>query len=183
MKTERTYSVPLIKSVMLRPEIFATVAEDEVSAWTERLWTHLLKAVGKHRLPVSIEIRDSLVRSRAGKVDTEMLKDLGMTAEQFAGFVKRYTDRFDKIRKKTDDKPPLPKDIVRNAFDQMGSKKVQEGRSTDKRLGDTSGMSDLTPDQIRKLYESRKAKISPEYRKHVEAYLRAISENAPTEDE
>ena len=56
------------------------------------------------------------------------------------------------------------------------------GRSTDKRLGDTSGMSDLTPDQIRKLYESRKAKISPEYRKHVEAYLRAISENAPTEE-
>ena len=127
-------------------------------------------------------IDEALRRSRAGKVDTEMLKDLGMTAEQFAGFVKRYTDRFDKIRKKTDDKPPLPKDIVRNAFDQTGSKKVQEGRSTDKRLGDTSGMSDLTPDQIRKLYESRKAKVSPEYRKHVEAYLRAISENAPTEE-
>ena len=122
-------------------------------------------------------------RSRAGKVDAELLKDLGMTAEQFAGFVKRYSDRFDKIRKAKDDKPPLPKDVVRNAFDLTGSRKVQEGRTTDKRLADTSGMSDLTPDQIRKLYESRKAKISPEYRKHVEAYLRAISENAPTEDD
>ena len=40
-------------------------------------------------------IDEALRRSRAGKVDTEMLKDLGMTAEQFAGFVKRYTDRFD----------------------------------------------------------------------------------------
>ena len=57
------------------------------------------------------------------------------------------------------------------------------GRSTDARLTNTTGLSDLTPDQLRKLYESRKASISPEYRKHVEAYLRAISENAPTEDD
>lgn len=128
-------------------------------------------------------ISEAQQRARAGDVDAEVLKNLGMTADQYVAFVKRYADRFDKIRKKSSDSPSLPKDVVRNAFTRIGSDKFQKGRSTDTRLTNTAGMADLTPDQVRKLYESRKAKISPEYRKHVEAYLRAISENAPTEDD
>ena len=122
-------------------------------------------------------------RARAGAVDPSLLKDLGMTAGQFSAFVKRYADRFDKIRSKTQEAASLPKDVVGNTFVQAGGRELQKGRSADARLTDTRGMSNLTPDQIRKLYESRRAKVSPEYRKHVEAYLRAISENAPREEE
>jgi len=107
-----------------------------------------------------------------------------MTEQQLAQFVKKYTDKFEKIRKKkVDDKPPLPEeDVIGNTSVETGSNKLQKGRSADKDLTGVTGTSKLTPDQLRKLYESRKARISPEYRKHVEAYLRAISENAPQGD-
>ena len=126
-------------------------------------------------------------RTRAGKIDPNLLKKLGMTEQQLSQFVKRYTDKFDKIRKpkmKKDAKPPLPEeDVVSSTSVQTGSKKLQKGTAIEKGMSDVTGTSKHSADDIRKLYESSKVKISPEYRKHVEAYLRAISENAPREKE
>ena len=135
-----------------------------------------LKSIGR-------TIDEAQRRVRAGQIDPKLLKDLGMTEQQFASFVKRYSDRLDKVRKKKDEKVSPPTDTVGNAFVVTGSKELQKGRSADDRLTDITGMSKLTPDQIRKLYESRRAKVSPEYRKHVEAYLRAISDNAAKQEE
>ena len=140
-------------------------------------------AVEKQRLKaIGRAIDEAQRRTRAGKIDPKLLKEMGMTEQQLAQFVKKYSDKFEKIRKpekKKDDKPALAEeDVVGNTIVETGSKKLQKGRSTEEGLADITGMSKLTPDKLRKLYESRKAKISPEYRKHVEAYLRAISESA-----
>ena len=106
-----------------------------------------------------------------------------MTQQQLSQFVDRYKDKFEKLRKqKKDDAPVLPEEeVVRSSAVEVGGKELQKGRAVVKGLSDVTGTSKLSADDIRKLYESRKVKVSPKYRKHVEAYLRAISENAPRE--
>jgi len=110
---------------------------------------------------------------RDGEVDPELLKKLGMTETQFNQFVKRYADAIGNIRhqlglvtvKRVPDRIRIP-----------GSDKLDSGRGTDRRITDTTGHDDLTPDQIRELHESRSKKVSPEYRKQVEEYYRNIAE-------
>ena len=114
---------------------------------------------------------------RGGQVDEELLRKLGMTPPQFNAFVERYEEMFGKVG-------PMPRSTlgpsgtVRGAFLLTGSEKLQGGRGLDRRLGGIQGGEKLTKDQTQKLYESRAAKVSPEYRKEVEAYFRAISEEA-----
>lgn len=114
---------------------------------------------------------------RDGTVDPALLKDLGMTQEQFRGFVEQYTQRLDLLRTHKSDESGGQQ--VGNT-DGAGSKNLQGGRALDDQLLDVKGAENLTPDEIRKLRESRAAKVSPEYRKQVEDYFRSISEGAGT---
>ena len=114
---------------------------------------------------------------RDGKVDPELLKSLGMTREQFAAFVEKYTQRIGKVEPMKDS-TPRPGGIVRGDFVIPGSDRKQTGTGLDPKLENVRGGEKLTPDEVRTLYEQRAAKVSSEYRKQVEAYFRAISEAA-----
>ncbi len=112
---------------------------------------------------------------RGGDVDPKLLKDLGMTPTQFKAFVEKYTQRLEWVK---DDRGDISGGSVAGRQDGPGARTVQAGRTLDQQLLDVRGGEKLTPDQIRHLYESRSARISPEYRKQVEDYFRAISEGA-----
>lgn len=112
---------------------------------------------------------------RAGKVDPDLLKALGMTREQFAAFVERYAQRIGKIEKMADE-TAKPDGTIRGVFALPGSDRRQDGREAGKKLETVRGSEKLSPDEIRKLYEQRARKVSSEYRKQVEAYFRAISD-------
>ena len=58
----------------------------------------------------------------------------------------------------------------------VGNGNVQTGKGSDTAGG--AGHETLTPDQMKKLYESKAATVSPEYRKEVEDYFKNISESA-----
>ena len=115
---------------------------------------------------------------RDGEVDPALLKALGMTRGRFAAFVERYARRIGQVKQMAD-RTDRPNGTIQGAFAIPGSGARQKGRGTDGRLGDVRGSEKLAPDQIRKLYEQRAKNVSPEYRKHVEAYFRAVSEAAP----
>ena len=129
-----------------------------------------LRAVGR-------TIDEASRRLRSGQVAPALLRDLGMTAGELAGFVERYRTIFGRTREMPD-RTERPGETVLDAFRLPGSGQMQSGRKVDGKLGDVTGSEKLTPDELRKLYESRAAKVSPEYRKQVEAYFRAISEAA-----
>jgi len=118
---------------------------------------------------------------RDGKVSPELLADLGMTQEEFRAFVEKYSQRLDRVGR----------DAKRRGTDAAGSQGqvdlpgrsgLQKGRGPDGKLLDPGDGEQLTPDELRKLYESRAAEVPPEYRRQVEAYFRALSEmNAPAD--
>ena len=72
-----------------------------------------------------------------------------------------------------------PRSIRACSFAIPGSGRTQAGRGLDGKVENVRGSEKLSIDEIRKLYEQRAKKVSPEYRKQVEAYFRAISEGAP----
>jgi hypothetical protein len=113
-----------------------------------------------------------------GKVDPELLKSLGMTREQFAAFVEKYAQRIGKIEKMKE-QTAGPDGTISGSFAIPGSDRLEDGRALDGKLEDVRGSEKLSTDEIRKLYEQRASKVSPEYRKQVEAYFRAISEQTP----
>gem|GEM_PF-2525163 len=129
-----------------------------------------LDAIGK----VISEAQNQL---RGGQVDPELLKSLGMTRDQFAAFVDRYAQRIGKIEKMRDE-TERPEGAIRGAFSLGGSDRKASGSGVDDRLTDLRGGEKLTIDQIRKLHQQRARNVSPEYRAQVEAYFRAISEQA-----
>jgi hypothetical protein len=110
---------------------------------------------------------------RAGEVDQDMLRKLGMTEAEFKDFVKKYRRKYGKVREMLDETEAA--DRRRGQTVRGGTTEVQQGRAADDEITSAGG-EDLSPDEIRKLYESRKGKLSPEYRKQVEAYFRAIAE-------
>ena len=114
---------------------------------------------------------------RDGKVAPKLLKKLGMTDAQFRSFVEKYSRRFGKLRPMAD-RTDRPGQEIGGAFELPGSEKLQTGRAWDSKLGNVTGSEKLTPDEIRKLSESKAARASRKYREHVQAYLRAISEGA-----
>jgi len=130
-----------------------------------------LQSIGK----IISEAREDL---KNGKVDKDLLKSLGMTRDQFAAFVDRYTQRIGKIEKMKDETAG-PDGTIRGSFAIPGSGRTQAGRGLNGKVENVRGSEKLSIDEIRKLYEQRAKKVSPEYRKQVEAYFRAISEGAP----
>lgn len=122
-------------------------------------------------------INEAQKRVRAEKVDPDLLKALGMTQAEFGAFVEKYARRFGKT-KKMPSETARPTATVSGAFQLTGKSGRQSGKGVDKKIG-SSGTEKLSPDELRKLYESRAAKVSPRFRKEVEAYFRAISEQSP----
>jgi len=113
-------------------------------------------------------------RNRAGQIAPELLKELGMTNEKFTGFVEEYASRLSRL---TDapDRTDRPRTGVKAPSDTVGAETLQQGKGVEKGLG-ARGMEELTADQVRELSESRVENVSPEYRRLVEAYLKAVSE-------
>ena len=112
---------------------------------------------------------------RGGDVDPALLKDLGMTPQQFRTFVEQYTQRLEKMKR---DPAETPDGRQWVGYEGPGGRTTQGGKTLDSQMLDVRGGEKLTPDQLRKLQESPTAKVSPEYRKQVEDYFRAISEGA-----
>ena len=133
-----------------------------------------LDSIGKVIAEAEKELRD-------GKVDPELLKALGMSQAQFAAFVEKYTQRIGEVKKMADQTAKPTGTVVSSAVI-PGNTRQQAGRGVDGRMDDVRGSEKLSTDDVRKLYEQRAKTVSPEYRKQVEAYFRAISEAAPSKD-
>lgn len=121
-------------------------------------------------------INEAQKRVRANKVDPDLLKALGMTPAEFGAFVEKYSRRFGKTRK-APSKTERPGETIGGAFQLTGTSGRRSGKGLDRKIG-SSGTEKLSPDELRKLYESRATKVSPRFRKEVEAYFRAISEQS-----
>jgi len=122
-------------------------------------------------------IDEAQEKLRSGKVDPELLKALGMTQPQFKTFIEQYAQKYGQLKQMLD-RTRRPTNTVQDAYSLPGSDRLARGQTVAGDLGQTSGAENLTTDNLRKLYESPAAKVSPEYRKQVEAYFRAISESA-----
>jgi hypothetical protein len=114
---------------------------------------------------------------RSGTVDPKLLSDLGMSQQQFQSFVEQYADKFGQVRQ-MQSQTQRPQDEAAGNV-QIGQSGVQQGRS-DGSTGGATGAEKLTPDEIKRLNESRVNSVSPEFRNQVEAYFRAISEGGAT---
>jgi len=122
-------------------------------------------------------INEGQKQLRSGQVDPELLKQLGMTQNEFKTFIEKYSSRFGQI-KEMPKQTAIPGKAAAKAAESIGVPTVQHGAGMDKGLQDLRGAPKLSPDELKKLYESRAANVSPEYRKQVEAYFRAISESS-----
>jgi hypothetical protein len=103
-----------------------------------------------------------------------------MTPQEFGRFVEEYSQRVDRVRQNLQRQGPILLD--EEGMTELGSTQRQEGDPRG-RIGNVTGLEDLSPDEVRRLYESRIEKVSPEYRKQVEQYYRNImrqkSQDAP----
>ncbi len=117
---------------------------------------------------------------RDDEVDEEMLKDLGMTREQYRNFVERYRQRLDKVRPAVD-KTERPNKTAPGSRKVPGESGVQTGQPGDGEISVT-GSEELTEEEKNKLNESRRSKVSPEYRRHVDEYYRSISDDEQDEE-
>ena len=107
---------------------------------------------------------------REGGVSPELLKQLHMSQPQFAQFVDRYALLFDRIQTAGPAGDSAQRAVV--AAPVIGQSQLQRGSGG---LG-LSGNEKLTPDQLRQLHQSHMEQVSPEYRKLVEDYFRAVNE-------
>ena len=109
------------------------------------------------------------------KVDPQLLQDLNMTPEQFRDFVRKYTERLDRLA-------PLPARNLRPArispdtARRAGTAAVKSG-NTD--LGNFSGSPQLSQDDLSKRAAAR-PKVAEAYRSLVSAYFIAIGQGEPT---
>ena len=133
----------------------------------------LLEAIARIIDEAQKEIRDDTV-------DPKLLKDLGMSLAQFKAFIEEYSSRFGAIKQMADRTQP-PDGSMIGAIVLPGEDKTQAGKGADGSVGNSTGSQKLSTDEIRKLSQARAAKVSPEYRKEVEAFFRAISESSGNE--
>jgi hypothetical protein len=118
---------------------------------------------------------EAIKQIRGGDVDPALLKDLGMTAGQFKDFVDKYSRQLALLPRKPDADPAGSQVMPKAGH---GSREVEAGANVADQLLDVRGAEKLSSDQVRKLRESRSARVAPEYRKAVEDYFRAISEGS-----
>ena len=112
---------------------------------------------------------------RTDKVDPTLLEKLDMTPGQFKQFVEAYKEQFDKVRAKRKGQGQTGEGTGKVG---AGNGTVEAGRGT----GDiaTGNAGKLSPDEIRQLNERKMQKVSPDFRREVEAYFRAVSESGNT---
>ena len=101
-----------------------------------------------------------------------------MTRQELRNFVARYSRRLDRALPGRGGRDPQAS-AAGEAGGLPGSLRMQSGRGAVGGLG-VSGSEKLSPDRQRELYESRSKTVSPEYRRQVERYYRAISAPDPT---
>jgi len=126
----------------------------------------LLESVGRL-------ISEAQAELRGGAVDPGLLKALGMNQDQFRTFIDQYSQRLQQVGWKPQRVRPGDEDLT-----VLGTGQLLTGRGADPAMGTVRGSERLTPDQERKLHEARAAEVSAEFRQHVEAYFRAISESS-----
>jgi hypothetical protein len=115
-------------------------------------------------------------RLQEGSIPDDAMDELGMTEPELTQFIKKYQTEIDMYRQ---NRNRMQARISRDIDQVEGSEVIQHGTGTSEAVRDVSGQIALEPDQIEKLRESLKTEVSPEYRKQVERYLRAMSENEP----
>ncbi|MCD4825995.1 MAG: hypothetical protein K8S55_15505, partial [Phycisphaerae bacterium] len=113
---------------------------------------------------------------RDGEIKPDLLKAMGMTATQFRNFVKEYSQRYERLRR--DDAGPA--EVRPGAVEMVGTDTVQKG-TADTAMAPTQQDSARGSQQDRQLQETRSRKVSPEYQKKLEAYLRTVSEETTTD--
>jgi hypothetical protein len=112
---------------------------------------------------------------RNGKIDETLLKDLGMNEAEFASFVEAYRERFDNlfdVLKATDPasgSTPEPNDLP-------GDPNLRRGEQAAPGVGAIRGSEKIEVDDSQELLESRRKEVSSEFRKEVEGYFRAVSD-------
>jgi hypothetical protein len=109
---------------------------------------------------------------RAGQTDPELLKDLGMSSEQFRDFVTKYTERFDKLRELAG-RPASPAPDEADSPERAGDKGVRKGTSD---LRNVTGKVRIQADETGRLADPQRQKTSKTYLRHVQEYFRAVSE-------
>jgi len=139
-------------------------------------WRGLSQAQRSRLRSVGRVIRAAEMQLRRGEVAPSLLRKLEMTHGQYASLVERYTKRFERTIPRTD-RTNRPGKLVANAFKLNNVAAGQRVERDRRRIGRVRGGEKLTADQLRGLYESRAARVSRDFRKHVEAYFRAISDS------
>jgi len=113
---------------------------------------------------------------RDGQIKPDLLKAMGMTAAQFRNFVKEYSQRYERLRRNDTG----PAEIRPDTVEMVGTDTVQKG-AADTALAPAKQDSTRGSQQDKQLQETRSRKVSPEYQKKLEAYLRTVSEETTTD--
>jgi hypothetical protein len=98
-----------------------------------------------------------------------------MDQDEFRQFVEKYATRYGKLKPMLD-RTALPTEQRVGSMRVPGQVQLQEGQTLDPAVADASGSEQLTSDEIRELNESTVEKVSPRYRKALEAYYRYLSQ-------
>jgi len=109
--------------------------------------------------------------------DPALLKQLGMDAAQFSGFVEKYKQVFDARRAAGPGDPTGQQ--LRGPADRPGSERLQLGQSVGQGIGGSDRQPDVLPDQQRKLRESHRAELSDELRQSVDDFHKVIGGGTP----
>jgi len=108
-----------------------------------------------------------------GEVDPKVLDELGWTDEEVQAFVEKYRKRLDNRRPERDrtEVPTLREEIIGRPGE------IRRGVGIDDRLrAIRDRVKKLDKDQLRRLFETRRDTVSPEYRELLKEYWKALSE-------
>jgi len=113
---------------------------------------------------------------RAGSVDPDLLEKLDMSPEQFSQFVETYRQKFDQLRARRPGEGQTTIGTGRtNEAQETTAVDRGRGRNGALRAG---GTDPRDADDLRKLNERKLQNVSPDFRREVEAYFRAVSESS-----
>jgi hypothetical protein len=114
---------------------------------------------------------------RDNKIDPELLKELEMTESEFLKFVKKNTERYEKLQKNAAQRKEQTRgpDVIKT----IGSGEVHKGDPRAE-TGNLTGGPAGEGQKDRQLRQHRSRRVSPKYQKKFEAFLRSVSEEPTT---
>jgi hypothetical protein len=118
-------------------------------------------------------IDEAQQRQRAGNPEDAMLREIGMSAEQFQAFIKPYAERFERLRQYEAQGLDAEKIAARPP---SSAPAILHGS------GDIHGAAGTVPSEkedLSRLAAPSRQNVSQEYRQHVEDYLRAVAATQP----